>query len=915
MTQTLQYIFKKFKILIILFIAILITLGFSTDLLAQIWWFQSVNFLAVFYKTLTWKIGVAAVTFLFSFVFLYGNFWIADFLTKNRRMEFQLPAFVKATRRILALLALALALLIAFAVSSAAAQNWQLMAEFFHSTQANLQDPVFHKDTGFYFFIFPFYKAVRAFLFTQTLFALAFSVAVYFLKGAIQWVGGWRNLFGGAVKAHITVLIFFIFFLVAWNFWLQRYELLFSSQGIVFGPGYTDVHARIFAYNAMTVITLLSAVLLFVSLFRKDITLLAAGIGVLLAALFLIVGIYPWGLQKFVVEPNELEKEKPYISHNIEFTRKAYGLDTVERSHFSIEPNASLHGISAITNNIRLWDWQPLLDTYRQIQEMRLYYRFHDVDPDRYFLNGQYRQVMTAARELDYTRIPQQARTWVNEHIKYTHGYGLVMSPVDEVTEQGMPRLFIKDIPPVALPEYAQDLKIERPEIYYGELTSEYIFTGTTTDEFDYPMGDKNKSNRYQGKGGVPLDSFFKRAVYALHFKTLKLLLSEYITSESKIHYQREILPRIKDIAPFLYYDNDPYLSIVNGRLLWIVDAYTVANRFPYAEPHGRGMNYIRNSVKVVIDAYDGDITFYLVDDADILAQTYAKIYPQLFSKAEKIPTEIKNHFRYPEELFRVQSNMYLSYHMSDASVFYNREDMWRTPHEMYQGTERNLEPYYLIMPLPKQKKHEYLLIQPFTPVKKNNMIAWMTARSDAENYGKLVLYEFPKKELVYGPMQIEARIDQDPKISELLTLWSQKGSQVIRGNLIVIPYQGNILYVEPLYLRAEQAQMPELKRVIVAYKNKIVMSESLEQSLQQVMGNSREFANAVLANNQSADINGTDNRPSFNNDTNLKNLIQRAMDLFAQSQQALAVPDWPTYGKKQKELQEVLQNLKNFSK
>ena len=436
---------------------------------------------------------------------------------------------------------------------------------------------------------------------------------------------------------------------------------------------------------------------------------------------------------------------------------------------------------------------------------------------------------MLAARELSYAQVPEKAKTWVNQRLKYTHGYGVVMSPVNRVAANGLPDFYIKDIPPVS----NIDISIKRPEIYYGEETNDYIFTGTSTKEFDYPLGDQNKFSQYEGDKGVPLHSLFRKIVYSLHFKSIKILISNYLTSKTKVHYHRNILDRVYKIAPFLSYDNDPYIVISDGRLYWIIDAYTRSNFYPYAQPIQNGnFNYLRNSVKVIVDAYNGSVDFVVVDEKDPLLKTYRKIFPDLFKNKDSIASDLIKHFRYPQDLFKVQAQIYTSYHMNNSNVFYNKEDMWKLPTEIYENIEQPMEPYYIIMKLPESKQEEFVLILPFTPVNKKNMISWMAASSDGDKYGKLLLYEFPKKELVYGPMQIEARIDQEPKISEVLTLWNQKGSSVIRGNLLTIPIGGNLLYIEPLYLKAEQSQMPELKRVIAAYKNKIVMRESLRESL-----------------------------------------------------------------------------------
>ncbi|NJO21482.1 MAG: COG1615 family transporter, partial [Spirulinaceae cyanobacterium RM2_2_10] len=468
-----------------------------------------------------------------------------------------------------------------------------------------------------------------------------------------------------------------------------------------------------------------------------------------------------------------------------------------------------------------------LLSTYRQLQEIRLYYRFNDVDVDRYTLDGDYRQVMLSPRELAYGQVPERGRTWVNQRLKYTHGYGAVLSPVNRVSEQGLPELWIKDIPPVS----AIDLEITQPRLYYGEETTYHVFTGTSTNEFDFPQGGDNASNRYDGAGGVAMPTLLHRLAYALDLGSFKLLISNYFTPESKILYHREIRDRIQRVVPFLRLDRDPYLCINNGRLQWIMDAYTTSDRYPYSEPFGRGQfNYIRNSVKVVVDAYDGTLQFFITDTEDPILKAYQEIFPNLFTPAADVPEVLRSHFRYPLDLFAIQAQTYLAYHMQNAEVFYNQEDLWRFPNQLYEQDEQVMEPYYVIVRLPDAESEEFVLTLPFTPVNKNNMVAWLAARSDGDRYGKKLLYEFPKQQLVYGPQQIEARIDQNPQISQQLTLWSQEGSQVIRGDLFVIPIEQSLLYVEPIYLRAEQSELPELKRVILAYGDQIVMETTLEQ-------------------------------------------------------------------------------------
>jgi hypothetical protein len=612
-------------------------------------------------------------------------------------------------------------------------------------------------------------------------------------------------------------------------------------------------------------------------------------------------------VQQFIVNPNELVKEKPYIAHNIQFTQAAYHLDGVQRESYAAEARLNrqvLQDNQTTIRNIRLWDYRPLLSTYRQLQEIRLYYEFKDVDVDRYRLNGNYQQVMLSARELAFNQIPQAARTWVNQRLKYTHGYGLVMSPVDRVTADGLPELYIKDIPPVS----QIDLQVSQPAIYYGEETDSYIFTGTTTDEFDYPRGDSNALTRYRGQGGVAIPSFWHRLAYAYDLGSLQILISNYFTNQSRIHYYRQIQERVSHIAPFLRYDSDPYLVVIDGRLQWILDAYTVSDRYPYSEPINRSqgegqltdilrdrVNYIRNSVKVLVDAYDGTLRFLAVDETDPILATYRKIFPNLFEASTAVPLAVKAHFRYPQDLFVIQAQMYLSYHMSNPEVFYNREDLWNFPMQIYEGNPVRMEPYYVLVRLPGKEEAEFLLILPFTPANKDNAIALMAARSNGKDYGKLLLYEFPKQKLVYGPRQIEARIDQEPQISQQFSLWNQAGSRVIRGDLLVIPIEQSLLYVEPVYLRAEQGELPQLKRAIVVYDQAVVMEDSLSKSLAAIFG-SGESEKGLPAPGKDGS----------------SRLAKSALETYQKAQEALKRGNWAEYGRYQEQLQEILQQLSN---
>jgi hypothetical protein len=574
----------------------------------------------------------------------------------------------------------------------------------------------------------------------------------------------------------------------------------------------------------------------------------------------------------------------------------------VPKNELSLE---ALQDNAATLRNVRLWDYRPLLQTYAQIQEIRLYYDFVDVDIDRYQFDGDYRQVTLAAREL----APEQLRnrTWVNEHLEFTHGYGLVMSPVNEVTPEGLPVLYVRDLPP----EVSVNLRIDRPEIYYGEKGGRYVFVKTRVQEFDYPKGDTNVRTTYQGKGGVSVGSVLNRLAFALRFGDSQIFFADALTSESRILFYRNIHERVRRVAPFLAYDRDPYLVVADGRLVWLQDAYTLTDRYPYSQPvddrfavHAdRTGNYIRNSVKVAIDAYDGTLTFYIADPTDPLIQTYASIFPQLFQPMDQMPQSLRAHIRYPEDLFRIQAQIYATYHMKDPNVFYNKEDVWAIPSEVYQGDQLPMEPYYVIMRLAGEEREEFVLILPFTPATKNNLIAWMAARCDGEHYGELVVYNFPKQELVYGPLQIEARIDQDPTISAQLSLWSQRGSRVIRGNLLVIPLGDSLVYFEPLYLQAEASQLPELKRVIVAFGEKVAMEESLEEALQVVFGGTRAIARGeetpAMGESEASGISPA-----------LADLIRAAREHYDAAQEALRQGDWATYGQELKALKEVLDEM-----
>lgn len=723
-------------------------------------------------------------------------------------------------------------------MGSSASGHWNDFLQFINASSFDLKEPVFGKDAGFYIFKFPVYRfAVNWYIFMTILTTIGVLFS-YYLDNAFT-VSGNRISVPKQVKSHLILLSAFIALGISFRFIIKLFNTLYSSHGATYGPSYMDLHAQIPAYWVIFFISLIITLLLFLfPVYKKSkIVFYALGIWLIVWAGFGL--IYPNIVEQYSVKPNELKMETPYIINNIKFTRAAFGLDKIKTEAFLVDQNITYKDIQDnhhTIENIRLWDRRPLIQTYKQLQEIRLYYDFNSVQVDRYLFD-KYTEVVLGARELPFTQIPERAQTWVNQHLIYTHGYGIVMSPVNEITPNGLPNLIVKDIPPTT----TVPLNLKQMAIYYGEETSQYLLVNTTTKEFDYPKGEDNVYASYAGKGGVQISSFFRRMVYAWKFSDIKILLTGYITNQSRIMFYRNITQRDQKLAPFLSFDSQPYPVIGNdGNLYWIHDAYTVSSMFPYSEPSSLntvagGINYINNSVKVVINAYDGAVSYYVINPKDPLIQTYQKIYPKLFKPFDEMPEFLKAHIRYPTDLFNIQIEMYNTYHMTDPQVFYNQEDYWQVPNELYDTGQQELFPYYIIMRLPDTKKEEFLLMLPLTPSGKDNMIAWMCGRCDAPNYGDLIVYSFPKDKLIYGPMQIEARINQKPDISAELTLWNQKGSQVIKGNQLVIPIENSFIYVEPVYLQSEQGQIPELKRVIVAFKEKIEMKETLDEALQAV--------------------------------------------------------------------------------
>lgn len=891
---------------------ILLVLSITGARLYTDWlWFHSLNYQRVFMTIIISDIGLRVAVGLAFFVLLFLNLMLtrgpllrasqkAAVLREDDVLTIQASPWSQfLSPRLLLAAFTALSLIMAFLFSFTVAGDWVTFQKFLHPTSFGMIDPVFKLDIGFYVFQLPFYLFLYK-VAGWAILVIAFWVsAVYLLVNATQGNPG-RLLQSISARYHLSFLAALFFGLKALGYQLEQYALLFTHHGAVWGPGYTATHATLFAYKVLTYIALICALAILVNLFLRRFRLIVYSIGVLLVASVLLGGIYPALVQKFRVQPNEIAMERPYLERNIQFTRMAYNLDTIEKRNFPAGRVLSADDIRAnqdTISNIRLWDWEPLQQTYSQLQEMRLYYEFKDIDVDRYIVDGRYRQVMVAARELNQAHLSPQAKTWVNQRLSFTHGYGIAMSPVNELTGEGLPAFFLKDIPPVT----STDLKVNRPEIYYGEVADQYVIVNTKSQEFDYPKGDDNAFSTYQGDGGVKISNFLRRVMFAFSLGDYKLLLSSEVDNNSRVLYYRNIKQRVPKIAPFLQYDGDPYVVLSEGKLFWMWDAYTTTDKYPYSEPYDRVNNYIRNAVKVVVDAYTGKVDFYISDRNDPLVLTYSKIFPGMFKPLDAMPDDLRRHVRYPVDLFKVQAKMYTVYHMEDPQVFYNREDKWNMPTEIYAREEKPMEPYYTVIKLPGENKPEFFLILPFTPQNKKNMIAWLGARSDGEDYGKLLSYGFPKQELVYGPMQVEARIDQDTTISQQISLWDQRGSRVIRGNLLAIPIKDALLYVEPLYLQSEQSKMPELRRVIVAHGDMVVMEPTLELALEKIFGKGTGVKPPVRQPEP-----GDQPLPA----ANVAELAKRANQLYDEAQSKLKAGDWSGYGETLTKLKQALTEL-----
>jgi uncharacterized membrane protein (UPF0182 family) len=904
--------YNRWVILGVLLVLLYVVLNTLKSIYVDLLWFEAVDYRPIYSKVITTQALLFAGGVLLFLAYFGSNVYYAA------RPALRTPApdladfDAAALRRVYLLAIIAGSVFLALIFGTIAANRWSTVLAFLNSEPFGITDPQFGRDIGFYVFKLPALRFFYGWLMGLAVVTALAAAGLYLFRFL---VAGSDAAASRQSRVHLPLLLLAVVALFMFRYWLNRFELNFSDSGAVFGAGYTDVHARLpFIYASMAFAGVTGVALAATALGRNIMLPIAAAI---VWAVVAVVGggLYPATIQRYTVDPNELRRETPYIQRNLDLTRAAFGLDQVDERPFPAAAEVTPQEVRdnpETMNNIRLLDVRPLLDTYRQIQLIRPLYDFLDVDIDRYLVDGVRRQVMISPRELSPDRLPSEAQSWVNRHLQFTHGYGVVMSPVNEVVQEGLPNLFLQDIPVTG------EFSVSRPEIYYGEMPEHYVVVKTEDREFDYPVDEGSAQNVFDGDGGVSLGSFVNRFALAWEFSDINLLISDSIRDESLILFRRNIQDRIEHIAPFLRLDEDPYLVTANGRLYWIQDAYTSTARYPYSQPSQDGFNYIRNSVKVVIDAYDGSTTFYQVDEDDPIIRTYAKIFPELLTPLSEMPAELKAHLRYPEDLFLAQVNQYRTYHIQDVVGLYNKEDIWNIPREIFDNQEVEVEPYYVIMRIPGEPVAEFALILPLTPARRENTIAWLAARSDGEDYGKLLSFRFPTNTLVFGPRQVETRINQDPTISAQFSLWNQSGSRVIRGNLLMVPIGAGNLFVEPIYLQAETSQLPELKRIVVVNGNQIAMEPTLERSIEVLFGRAPPTPPETPGTTPATP--GAQPPPTGASPTpsppagTAADIAREADAAFQRAQAALQRGDFAAYGQEIQRVQQLIQQLLQVS-
>lgn len=937
---------------ILVVVLILCVFALLTNFITDWMWFGELGYTSVFFTQLftELKIGVPLFVVLAALMYLYLKMIRKNYFKKIISHE------VTDTRRLGRITAL-IAVLFSAVVSGFFVTNlWFQMLQFGKSTDFKIKDPLFGIDVSFYIFKFEFLDRLNEMLIGIIILFLLVTVGYYAIllvmhspdmyeedeaepiedgryeevkRNRQQAQGPFRTdmLLGRILNAfsnfssgkknrsksgisntnmdrllaigsgHLIVMGILFFVMLAVHFFLNQFDLLHAHMGAVYGAGFTDVHVTLWVYRILTVISLIGAVLVGPLIKKKKLKELA-GVPLVMIGVFVIGIAAGWLVQTTIVSPDEINKESEYLANNIEYTQYAYAIENVVTKDYKADNSLDADKISSnadTVNNIRINDYMPVKTFYNQTQSIRQYYKFNDTDVDRYYVNGEYAQTYLSVREIDEEKVNN---TWINRHLKYTHGYGVAASRVNAVTTSGQPEIIVKDIPPVSS---APELALKRPEVYFGELSNDYIVINTNEDEFDYPDGQENKYTRYEGKAGIKMN-LFNRIMFSLKEQSLKLLVSTNVDSDSRIVINRNITERVHKIMPYLTYEDDPYAIIANGQIYWIIDAYTTSRYYPYSEPFSGNTgetNYIRNSIKVVVDAYNGDVSYYIVDDNDPMAKTFQKIYPKLFKNMDKMPESIRAHIRYPNYLMKIQADVYGRYHMNDVKVFYQNEDIWEVGHEIYGTEERKIDPNYYVLTVPGETEAEFVSSLPYTPKSKQNMTALFMTRNDGKHYGELILYRFPKNRTIYGPLQIEAQIDQNTKISQDFSLWSQAGSKYSRGNLFIVPIGDSLLYVEPIYLEAKNTAIPEVKRVVVAYGDTIAYEPTMAEALMTLFGEE--------AGGKVEKPTGT---PQTGENLTQGDYIRQAQKAYDDAQAALKDGDWSAYGKHMNELEQALQQL-----
>jgi uncharacterized protein len=899
---------RLFRVLLVVSLLVLLFgLPSLADTYTDWLWFGEVGYQQVFITEFITRTTLFVAGLLVAFGILALNFRVAlGALPMTPVLWVGQPSVPVALpgRRQLRRLVYAVSAAVALPFALQVASQWWPVQLWLHRASFGHVDPVLGYDIGFYIFTLPLVGGLATWLLVLVALVLVGTGALYALAGRLG-VGPRAQFFVmPEARRHLALLVAAAFLILAVEAALGPARQLLEASGLIFGASYADAAVRIPAARLLAVVALVGAVLSLLAMRRSLRPILVAIVLYILTA----TGseLVASTVQRFVVVPNEQARETPYMAHNIAATQAAFGLDRVAERELTGDSTLDAKDIAAnaaTLSNVRLWDRQPLLDTFGQLQEIRPYYDFKSVDNDRYVINGAYRQVMLSARELNSQALSN--RTWINEHLTFTHGYGLTLGPVNQVTSEGLPVLFVKDLPPVS----TADLVVTEPRIYFGEMSNDYVFVGTNAPEFDYPRGDDNVTSHYSGRGGVAIDSGWRKLLFALRFRSQQVLFSNDITPATRVLFHRRIDERLDEIAPFLRFEGDPYLVVAEGRLYWIEDAYTTSDSYPYSTPATPDINYIRNSVKVVVDAYQGTTTFYLADPADPIAQAVGRVFPGLMQPFETMPATLRAHVRYPHRLFAMQTAMYATYHMTNPAVFYNKEDQWELP-AIDDGAERTpMEPYYTIMKLPGESRPEFIQMVPLNPRRKDNLAAWMVAESDAPHYGRLMVFRFPKQKVVFGPRQVVARINQDQVISPQITLWNQQGSEVIQGTLLVIPIEESLRYIRPLYLRGSGGRIPELKRVIVAYQSTIVMEPTLEAALGRLFGAEDKSAHKPAA---APGAPGAATTPPAV-EGGLQALMVEARAHFERATAAQRQGDWATYGEELKRLGETLERASAY--